>query len=272
MNSVNGVHLVDPWYLIQTCISNDCEINRGKIRGFKSAKEVDFWYWQNPDVSSRVLAYSMRAGTHSCTISKTNNSDKWSREYRNCTAIVAIGKSRETGENISFLTHQDPHFFLSRKPYESLNMTRSEYFSRKLKWAMERLLLLSEEGSVDVIILWGRTEWYNTEEYEESIFYLDAVIAPLIGVSPAIIAGPTFTAKTWDSDKAVYVDTKRRRVYFFRKYHETESLSHWTSANVKELLEKITIPETKKMQVPIIPDSFLDRTVERFLRILGRKV
>lgn len=151
-NPVNGEHLIDSRHIIRACITNAPEVDKSVHPKFKSARYVDFWYWYDEDESRRSIEHTMRSDTHSCTISYIDERDKWSREYRNCTAVVAIGKGRKTGKNQSFLTHQDPVFFLSDTPHENSGIWKSEYYARKLRESLSRLIDSSEEGSVDVVI------------------------------------------------------------------------------------------------------------------------
>ena len=46
------------------------------------------------------------SGKHDFFISAVNNKDKFSTGYLDCTGLVIAGSCKETGENLSFLTHQ----------------------------------------------------------------------------------------------------------------------------------------------------------------------
>lgn len=239
-NLVNGEHLEESDYMIRACIIHGTEIQESHHPGFKRARHVDFWYWHNPEKSAKAIEHAMRESTHSCTISHIDNMNKWSREYRNCTAVVAVGKSRKTGGNISFLTHQDPAFFLQDKPYNWGKIWRSEHFASKLQDTVGRLLDASVPWSVDIVIVWWQSTWTgNFDEYIESILTLDDIIGGVTGEHTTVISGPTLNQKVWDNDKAFYLDTARRRLYLYRQFHQSETLMHFTSEKVREVVDAI---------------------------------
>src|SRR3989344_1434835 len=52
-------------------------------------------------------------GDYSYVISTIDKQDKFSDGFRNCTGLLVAGQDKNTGENISFLSHEDPGYFLS---------------------------------------------------------------------------------------------------------------------------------------------------------------
>ena len=58
-------------------------------------------------------------GRESYVISPVDNLDKFSRSFKNCTGIVVAGYDKKTGENISFLSHEDPGYFLDQETNRS---------------------------------------------------------------------------------------------------------------------------------------------------------
>jgi hypothetical protein len=52
------------------------------------------------------------AGLNSYLISPISDRDWFSDHYFDCTGVVAIGRDIETNKEISFLTHQDPGYFI----------------------------------------------------------------------------------------------------------------------------------------------------------------
>ena len=53
-------------------------------------------------------------GRGSYVISSVDALDKFSKEFRDCTGLVVAGRQKN-GEDISFLSHEDPVFFLEDK-------------------------------------------------------------------------------------------------------------------------------------------------------------
>ncbi len=112
-------------------------------------------------------------------MSPIDNLDKLSRSFYNCTGAVVTGKDKNTSENISFLSHQDPEYFLDEE--------KKFRFARDLKRQIEELRRRSIEGSIDAVILGGQS---TGKEYVESIKLLGHEISDLLGFEPVVITGP----------------------------------------------------------------------------------
>jgi hypothetical protein len=85
-----------------------------------------FYYDSKKKRDSNIFRIVLKNDSHCTVISNINTQNKYSNRYYNCTGIVVIGKDKETGENISFLTHQDPLYFLVEGQREKFTVATQE--------------------------------------------------------------------------------------------------------------------------------------------------
>jgi hypothetical protein len=140
-------------------------------------------------------------GFNTYAISPLDQLDKFSTGYIDCTGVVASGRDKETGEYISFLSHQSPAYFLDKDKFST------EKFKRDLKESLDELRKRSEEGTVDVAIVGG-----NHSNYKKSVDLLANEVKNVFGFEPVDIAGPNHFG---GGDKVFY-DNKNRRLYIIR--------------------------------------------------------
>ncbi len=146
--------------------------------------------------------------TPNYVISPINARDKTSREYVDCTGMVVAGLDKETGENISFLTHQDPKKFLNED---------KDKFTNDLKKRFAEIRDRCQPGTIDAVIFGGayfdHPAFKNLKEnYVNSIKVLSKVIEGDLGFEPVVINGPKIGAG-WDN--CIY-DNGNRRLYMVR--------------------------------------------------------
>ena len=159
-------------------------------------------------------------GYETYIISAIDSDDKGSDDYLDCTGIVAVGVDRETGENISFMSHQAPKKFLEKHRQKFLEDLRNH-----LKELKDR----SEDQTIDIRIFGGnflppgryrhdqgvkiiKSESYMNN-YVDSIRILSETIRECLGFDPEVI-GP----KLQTGFDTAYFDTKSRRLYLVRPY------------------------------------------------------
>jgi hypothetical protein len=152
-------------------------------------------------------------GWESYVISPVDNLDKFSRSFKNCTGIVVVGYDKRTGENISFLSHEDPAYFLDK-------YTNQNNFVSDLR---QRLLELKErcaEGTIDAAIVGGNyfkdrdidnSPRYR-EHYRDSIELLSDETEKILGFKPVVITGP----KRIKGRDHIFYENKHRRLYISR--------------------------------------------------------
>ncbi len=149
-------------------------------------------------------------GRMTYVISDINNKDKFSEGFKNCTGLVVAGKDKKTGENISFLTHQDPDYFLDG--VENKNKLKED-----LRERIEALKEKCEEGTLDARVFggnyFGKDEIEYRENYLNSIKLLSSEVSSVLGFKPVVVVGPK-TVQGGQDD--VFYDNEHRRLYIVR--------------------------------------------------------
>ncbi|MEK9160453.1 MAG: hypothetical protein AAB440_00235 [Patescibacteria group bacterium] len=141
-------------------------------------------------------------------ISPASPANKESFDYANCLGIVVIGQHRDTGENISVLSHHPP-----RSIHQGLSSALPE--------ALREFAAQVEPGTVDAVIFGGRysrTGSYNgvesiEEEYLAMVDFLRTNIVENLHIEPNIPVGPN---RNIERLARVIVDTQNRTIYLGR--------------------------------------------------------
>jgi hypothetical protein len=158
-------------------------------------------YTGHPDLLDKQDIKNAGYGTYA--ISPVDEKPKFTENLWNCTSIVAVGREKETGKEISILTHQDPSIFLKEKGkklfFVDLEDRLGEFKEKCLK------------GTIDIVIAGGNLREKAPEEYEKSIEALSSTVEGLFGFKPTVIVGP----KESGMDN-IYLDTQNRRLYVVR--------------------------------------------------------
>lgn len=152
-------------------------------------------------------------GEQSWVISEVNDRSKYSLHYKSCTGVIVAGIDKQTGENISFLSHQSPTQFLAEG-------YGREKFTRDLSAKLAEMKDRCEPGTVDAVISSGNylttsdeatnTNWQQL--YIDSIHLLSEQIKTDLGFEPLVIAGP----KTDEGSDKMFYDNEHRRLYVLR--------------------------------------------------------
>lgn len=154
-------------------------------------------------------------GRNSYVISQINNLDKYSKKFYDCTGLVVAGIEKGTNQKISFMSHQNPEYFLNNK-----NEKLSEALRKKIQTIKDRC----EDGTVDVVIFGGRyakvREFRKSDpdrdifikEYLESIKYLSKIVKEKLGFEPLVITGP----KTFPGGDYAFYDTEKGKLHLAR--------------------------------------------------------
>jgi hypothetical protein len=152
------------------------------------------------------------AGEKTYVISESNDKDKYSKRYCNCTGIIAVGEEKESDKQISFMVHQDPWSFLK---------SDKRKFIYDLKKAIKEIKNETKENSIDVVVFGGCAG--DKDEYKESIRFVSNILTKEFNFDPTIMTGPR---KSDTRQTKVYFDTQNRRLYILRspldsKYNES---------------------------------------------------
>jgi hypothetical protein len=147
-------------------------------------------------------------GRDSYVISPIDNLDKLSKSFFNCTGVVVAGYDKTTGENISFLSHEDPDYFLNRE-------SNWNGFVSDLRERLAELKEKCAEGTIDAAIV-GGNYFHGTirrdADYLESIRLLATETEKVLGFEPIVITGPKVARGSED----VFYENKTRRLYISR--------------------------------------------------------
>lgn len=173
------------------------------------------------------------AGPETYVISTIDTSNKHSERFANCTGLVVSGIDKETGENISLLSHQDPDYFLSQ--------FRPENKDKLVEDLTERICELkarSVDRTIDALIVGGN--YLEDEDFKEkyinSIKLLAKICKEILGFEPAVITGP----KTGSGRDHIFYDNKNRRLYIIRPEVGNESTKSYLPSMIEEQEKKWT--------------------------------
>ncbi len=152
------------------------------------------------------------AGYNSYVISRVGPENKHSGGYLNCTGFAVVGVDRETNQNISILSHEDPASFLVKD---------KQRFSEDVSSVLGEFMSRVKPDTVDAVIFGGDylsdkaytgTGGTRADDYRASIKQLRKILRPLIHKEPEVVIGPLTEADEVDAA----LDTKNRRLYLVR--------------------------------------------------------
>ncbi len=203
------------------------EETNGLINNKNSASNRNVDYYGDPDDLKNKKYKNAGEGTY--VISPLDNLDKFSQTFINCTGVVAAGFDKTTNENISFLSHEDPGFFLRNKK-------NKEQFIEDLKEMLKTLKEKSVEGTVDAAIFGGNylesKEFQNN--YIESVKLLSKEISEILEFEPIVITGPKETG----GNDNIFYDNKNRRLYIIRPEVGKTATESFISSDIENQAKK----------------------------------
>ncbi|PIR68216.1 hypothetical protein COU49_02640 [Candidatus Nomurabacteria bacterium CG10_big_fil_rev_8_21_14_0_10_35_16] len=147
------------------------------------------------------------AGTYTYVVSAIDGTDKFSHEYLNCTGIVIVGTNKQ-GEEISFMTHQEPSIILVKK---------RNNFTTDLRDRLREFIEKVEKGSIDAVMFGGNRRRASID-FQDSIELVTEILKQELGFEPTIMTGPNLSGTQTD----IFFDTKNRRLYIVRGAHKNE--------------------------------------------------
>ncbi len=198
------------------------------IDDLSNSRNVD--YYGKPDELQEQNFKN--AGVDSYVISPIDGADKFSTSFRNCTGLVVVGVDKKTGENISFLSHEDPKYFLPQKE-------NSNQFIHDLEQQLLELKERSAEGTIDAVIVGGN--YHNSlgsfnyvEDYENSIKLLSEEVSKALGFEPMVVTGP----KTAHGIDNVFFDNKEKRLSIVRPEVGDATTENYMPSGIDEQSKK----------------------------------
>lgn len=218
VNPIKSEHLAEGVQPIIACLSNPENIFPDGEIGLKGCEPnplgyEDINFKEDPDVLSRQ---GFKNGGHETyVISNVNSLDKVSEGFVNCTGLLMTGKDKETGENISFLSHAFPD--------EIVLPELREKFVSDIKEKIEEIKSRSVDGTIDAVVVGGNYIPLNKKDsldlYKESIKMVAEQVVNILGFEPVIVTGPKMIK---GNENVLYLN-KHRRLFINRPTPETGS-------------------------------------------------
>lgn len=238
-------HLTDKKDTILTCVHGDSNTDFW-LKENESKMGDDIFYYK-PGVHNRassrdvwIFKTVLEEYDYCSIISQINTRNKFSKWYYDCTGIVAIGKDKETGENISFLTHQHPMYLLGELPKEK--------FKQAVNATLEILRERSVQWSIDIVILWGigYLTWSEDRNFAEKSFWkytkiiewLSDIIFSIMGFYPVAVCSP-WIFRSNDGSKDIFIDTQKRQIHFLKPTRKNDCNVSYVANKVTEVLDQI---------------------------------
>lgn len=199
----------------------------------------------------------LNSGKETYIISAIDKTNKYSKDFYSCTSVYGVGIDKDTGENISFVTHQDPDKFLKDAKVQN-------DFKDDLYKTIDELTNRSVSGSVDIVLMGGNknisyTDPINSidmdrmtpqqaysfmeqqdsgpmDKYRRSIKYIGKIISDKVNFNPVVIAGPNSNVKqndlTHNNESVLYFDTQKRRVFQVRPKNNSKNNESFVSGDI----------------------------------------
>jgi len=181
-------------------------------------------------------------GINSYVISPIDGLNKFSKSFVNCTGLVVAGYDKKTSENISFLSHQYPRYFLG-------NENKQNRFVADLEERLTELKERCQKGTIDAKIIGGNYlkaqdfEPHDLQDFEIEVYqksYLASIkllsdeIEKVLGFEPVMITGP----KLIPGEEDIFYENKNRRLYISRPEVGDNSTKSFVLSTINEQKEK----------------------------------
>lgn len=173
----------------------------------------------------------LSGGDKTYVFSQTNKQDKYSDNYLDCTGLLIAGKRKKDKEKISFITHQDPKFFIENKE-------NKKHFKNKLNEKLASFLEECDLEAINPIIFGGNlledkredvfdenfvlgrddvedVDKYFPDKYRtylDSVNFLDFVISEKTKIHPKVALGPN---DNWESASNFYGENRHALSAYF---------------------------------------------------------
>ena len=172
-------------------------------------------------------------GEESYVISPVDAFDKYSKKFFNCTGLIIAGRKKGTDKNVSFMSHQNPHYFLLPKGLK---------FSGDLERKVQEIKEQCDDGTIDAVIVGGSYAEVKEikapdpnrnmyiEEYIKSINFLSEIVEKELGFEPLVITGP----KTIPAGDSVFYDNENRKLLLTRGADDFGAVQSFMPSELEE--------------------------------------
>lgn len=182
------------------------DLSRYVLRKIKqNGEDVDYYQNNKYFEKHKMLSHGMKTWV----ISDCNEKDKYSMSYRDCTGIVISGIDKETGKEISILSHQE---------HEYASVLKKEEFENDLSKSIQKIKERSKPRTIDAVMFGGIDMGSEASfDYKPFINNLSKICEKELGFEPVIITSPNPMA---GGGTDAFFDTKNRRLYIVKNLQE----------------------------------------------------
>ena len=211
----------------------------------KDAEFVDFNSKNKSIKENKISTY---------VISLCNEKNKYSLNYLDCTGVIAVGTDKISKNNISFLSHQNPDYFIKD---QEIRLD----FKKDIENNIDNLISRCIPETIDIVVFGGNKEDISEnipdeefrmgidnfeeflkgpfDQYIKSIKYLNYIIKQKVGFSPIVMSGPNDNFGTKDHSLNIYFDNKNRRLYILKPEQENSDKNEaFEASNVEDKIKK----------------------------------
>lgn len=232
-NSLKSGHLKEGAKSIMACVGTPEDLGDDFFLLLNGSNKVDSPKIHNVSFSENfsdlIRKNYKTGGNYTYVISTIDSSDKFSKWLANCTGMVITGKDKETGENISFLSHQYSKYLVDTE--------KRNRYEKDLEERLRELKERSIEGTMDAVLFGGNYMKNNPESqnnYRESINLLSGIIEKNLNFEPVVITGP----KIIEGNDNVYYANKDRKFYILKPEVGNNSVQSFLPSEIKEQEKK----------------------------------
>lgn len=237
--SITPTHLKNIDLQIRTCL--DYIENNPQVPTFVEWDKVDVVDFYMPQKEALEKGF-LKDDELSYIISDINDRDKMSMEYKSCTGLVVSGIEKDTGQAISFITHQNPGFILNPGPILHNEKDRLSEFKTELSKRLREFKSKCEEKTIDAVLFGGQLlkfkdlsdedprQEYLSNQYKGLISIVTNIVKNELDFIPEIVTGP----KTEKGSEIGLYDTSERRLYLYRNNQSGNFTQSFPASRVDE--------------------------------------
>jgi len=228
-------HLAEGFQPIMACVGTREEYGE-ELSEIKNIEKVGHNVDLDSDTEDLEAKDFKNGGKYTYVISTIDKEPKFTEGVFMCTSLAAVGREKKSGDELSFLTHQNPRYFLNKKRW---------IFTKHLQEKIEELEKRCLKGSIDIVIVGGEFNDKRSDEYEQSLKTLSDAVRETLGFEPLVVCGPKD-----DGHDDVYFNTQERKLYITRPEY-----SHYNSVFKPGEIEEVEKKWEKKLPEKLEDES-----------------
>lgn len=227
---------------------------RGFLDNFINKSDTELIDWDFTESEARKNGIN-KIENRSYIISPCDFKNKYSIEFLNCIGLIVSGIDKNTGKNISFLSHQNPKILDN-------NESRAK-FKKDLNESFDLIINNCIPNTIDVVVFGGNKQdpatfpeddykpWIHGVDNIDSIVkepyydyinlikFLNHIVFEKVGFSPVVMSGPNDNFKTNKHSLNIYFDNENRRLYMLRpKQEDSKKNEAFSASDVENQIKK----------------------------------